>query len=70
METQRPAPVVRDPLRPRDLTALALTRGRTIAQAFSMELDSLFALDSDVDHLSQTVDQKYVSTSPVLAFLP
>jgi len=35
-----------------------------------MELDSLFALDSDVDHLSQTVDQKYVSTSPVLAFLP
>ncbi|GIJ88886.1 hypothetical protein Asppvi_007814 [Aspergillus pseudoviridinutans] len=30
----------------------------TMAQAFSSTLDSVFALDSDVDHLSQTIDQK------------
>jgi peptidoglycan hydrolase CwlO-like protein len=29
-----------------------------MAQAFSSTLDSVFALDSDVDHLSQTIDQK------------
>lgn len=34
--------------------------GRTMAQAFSSALDSAFSLDSDVDHLSQTIDQKYV----------
>lgn len=31
-----------------------------MAQAFSSELDSLFNMDSEVDHLCQTVDQKYV----------
>ncbi|KAL2850563.1 hypothetical protein BJY01DRAFT_245404 [Aspergillus pseudoustus] len=30
----------------------------TMAQAFSTALDSAFSLDSDVDHLSQTIDQK------------
>ncbi|KAJ5758571.1 hypothetical protein N7520_005727 [Penicillium odoratum] len=30
----------------------------TMAQAFSSALDSAFSLDSDVNHLSQTVDQK------------
>ncbi|GES57090.1 hypothetical protein Y699_02625 [Aspergillus terreus] len=30
----------------------------TMAQAFSSALDSVFALDSEVDHLSQTIDQK------------
>ncbi|KAF9893716.1 hypothetical protein FE257_009885 [Aspergillus nanangensis] len=30
----------------------------TMAQAFSSALDSAFSLDSDVDHLSQTIDQK------------
>ncbi|KAL2001077.1 hypothetical protein VTN02DRAFT_2244 [Thermoascus thermophilus] len=30
----------------------------TMAQAFSLALDSAFKLDSDADHLSQTVDQK------------
>lgn len=29
-----------------------------MAQAFSSELDSLFNMDSEVDHLCQTVDQK------------
>ncbi|GAB1213414.1 hypothetical protein ATERTT37_002563 [Aspergillus terreus] len=29
-----------------------------MAQAFSSALDSVFALDSEVDHLSQTIDQK------------
>lgn len=32
--------------------------GRTMAQAFSASLDSAFSLDSDVSHLSQTIDQK------------
>ena len=31
-----------------------------MAQAFSSVLDSAFSLDSDVDQLSQSVDQKYV----------
>ncbi|KKK14221.1 hypothetical protein P175DRAFT_0510751 [Aspergillus ochraceoroseus IBT 24754] len=30
----------------------------TMAQAFSTALDSAFSLDSDVDYLSQTIDQK------------
>ncbi|KAJ5729455.1 uncharacterized protein N7483_003963 [Penicillium malachiteum] len=30
----------------------------TMAQAFSSALDSAFMLDSDVNHLSQTIDQK------------
>ncbi|BCS26484.1 uncharacterized protein APUU_51195A [Aspergillus puulaauensis] len=30
----------------------------TMAQAFSSALDSAFSLDSDVDHLSLTIDQK------------
>lgn len=30
----------------------------TMAQAFSASLDSAFSLDSDVSHLSQTIDQK------------
>ncbi|KAJ5554779.1 hypothetical protein N7535_007225 [Penicillium sp. DV-2018c] len=30
----------------------------TMAQAFSTALDSAFMLDSDVDNLSQTIDQK------------
>ncbi|KAJ5784331.1 uncharacterized protein N7503_009543 [Penicillium pulvis] len=30
----------------------------TMAQAFSSALDSAFSLDSDITHLSQTVDQK------------
>ncbi|GAQ34662.1 hypothetical protein AtubIFM55763_001581 [Aspergillus tubingensis] len=30
----------------------------TMAQAFSTALDSAFSLDSDVNHLSQTIDQK------------
>ncbi|KAJ5444751.1 uncharacterized protein N7458_008623 [Penicillium daleae] len=30
----------------------------TMAQAFSTALDSAFMLDSDVNHLSQTIDQK------------
>jgi hypothetical protein len=30
----------------------------TMAQAFSSALDSAFMLDSDVNNLSQTVDQK------------
>ncbi|OJJ76319.1 hypothetical protein ASPBRDRAFT_192470 [Aspergillus brasiliensis CBS 101740] len=30
----------------------------TMAQAFSSALDSAFSLDSDVNHLSQTIDQK------------
>ncbi|KAJ6086223.1 hypothetical protein N7486_010504, partial [Penicillium sp. IBT 16267x] len=30
----------------------------TMAQAFSTALDSAFSLDSDVNHLSLTVDQK------------
>ncbi|KAB8210028.1 Uncharacterized protein conserved in bacteria DUF2317 [Aspergillus parasiticus SU-1] len=30
----------------------------TMAQAFSSTLDSLFALDSDVHHLEQTVDER------------
>ncbi|KAL4968521.1 uncharacterized protein BDV14DRAFT_143421 [Aspergillus stella-maris] len=30
----------------------------TMAQAFSSALDTAFSLDSDVDHLSQTIDQK------------
>ncbi|EKV04063.1 Retrovirus capsid, N-terminal core [Penicillium digitatum] len=30
----------------------------TMAQAFSSALDSAFMLDSDVDNLSQTIDQK------------
>ncbi|KAE8352660.1 hypothetical protein BDV28DRAFT_122096 [Aspergillus coremiiformis] len=30
----------------------------TMAQAFSTALDSVFALDSDVHHLSQTVDER------------
>ncbi|KAJ5223839.1 hypothetical protein N7468_008381 [Penicillium chermesinum] len=30
----------------------------TMAQAFSSALDSAFALDSEVDHLAQTIDQK------------
>ncbi|KAL5362589.1 hypothetical protein BJX96DRAFT_154202 [Aspergillus floccosus] len=30
----------------------------TMAQAFSSTLDSVFALDSEVDNLSQTIDQK------------
>ncbi|KAL4918236.1 hypothetical protein BDW62DRAFT_69817 [Aspergillus aurantiobrunneus] len=30
----------------------------TMAQAFSSALDSAFSLDTDVDYLSQTVDQK------------
>ncbi|KAL1966129.1 hypothetical protein VTN77DRAFT_4877 [Rasamsonia byssochlamydoides] len=30
----------------------------TIAQAFSLELDSKFMLDNDVDHLTQTIEQK------------
>ncbi|KAL2846574.1 hypothetical protein BJX68DRAFT_124860 [Aspergillus pseudodeflectus] len=30
----------------------------TMAQAFSTALDSAFSLDSEVDHLSQTIDQK------------
>ncbi|KAL4893095.1 hypothetical protein BDV59DRAFT_178453 [Aspergillus ambiguus] len=30
----------------------------TMAQAFSSALDSAFALDSEVDNLSQTIDQK------------
>ena len=29
-----------------------------MAQAFSSALDDAFSLDSDVNHLSQTVDQK------------
>lgn len=29
-----------------------------MAQAFSSALDSAFSLDSDVDHLSLTIDQK------------
>ncbi|EAL93536.1 conserved hypothetical protein [Aspergillus fumigatus A1163] len=32
----------------------------TMAQAFSSTLDSVFALDSEVDHLSQTIDQNWV----------
>lgn len=31
---------------------------RTMAQDFSTALDSAFSLDSDVNHLSQTIDQK------------
>lgn len=31
-----------------------------MAQAFSSALDSAFMLDSDVNQLSQTIDQKYV----------
>ncbi|KAL4956896.1 hypothetical protein BDW69DRAFT_181145 [Aspergillus filifer] len=30
----------------------------TMAQAFSSALDTAFSLDSDVDHLSQSIDQK------------
>ncbi|KAL4785174.1 hypothetical protein BJX76DRAFT_356347 [Aspergillus varians] len=30
----------------------------TMAQAFSSALDSAFSLDTDVDYLSQTIDQK------------
>ncbi|KAJ5175853.1 uncharacterized protein N7482_001730 [Penicillium canariense] len=30
----------------------------TMAQAFSSALDNAFMLDSDVNHLSQTIDQK------------
>ncbi|OJK00849.1 uncharacterized protein BO95DRAFT_446491 [Aspergillus brunneoviolaceus CBS 621.78] len=30
----------------------------TMAQAFSTALDSAFSLDTDVNHLSQTIDQK------------
>ncbi|KAJ5172852.1 hypothetical protein N7492_005445 [Penicillium capsulatum] len=30
----------------------------TMAQAFSSALDDAFMLDSDVNHLSQTIDQK------------
>ncbi|CBF69780.1 hypothetical protein AN6285.2 [Aspergillus nidulans FGSC A4] len=30
----------------------------TMAQAFSSALDTAFALDTDVDYLSQTIDQK------------
>ncbi|OJJ47137.1 hypothetical protein ASPZODRAFT_15820 [Penicilliopsis zonata CBS 506.65] len=30
----------------------------TMAQAFSSALDSAFSLDSDVDHLTQSIDQK------------
>lgn len=32
-----------------------------MAQAFSSALDSAFMLDSDVDNLSQTIDQKWVT---------
>jgi c-di-AMP phosphodiesterase-like protein len=34
-----------------------------MAQAFSATLDSLFMLDSNVDQLTQTIEQKYVSVS-------
>jgi hypothetical protein len=33
-----------------------------MAQAFSLALDSAFSLDNEVDHLEQSVDQKYVSS--------
>lgn len=32
-----------------------------MAQAFSMALDSAFSLDTEVDQLELSVDQKYVS---------
>lgn len=34
-----------------------------MAQAFSVALDSAFMLDNDINHLDQTVQQKYVSAS-------
>lgn len=39
-----------------------------MAQAFSSALDSAFSLDSDVDHLSQTIDQKYVQVNKPNSF--
>jgi hypothetical protein len=39
-----------------------------MAQAFSLALDSAFMLDTEVDHLSQTIEQKYVSPRPVSMF--
>ncbi|KAJ5645971.1 hypothetical protein N7490_002343 [Penicillium lividum] len=38
----------------------------TMAQAFSSALDSAFSLDSDITHLSQTVDQKDEKLTPDL----
>jgi hypothetical protein len=35
---------------------------RTMAQAFSHALDSAFMLDSDLDHLAQSIQEKYVYT--------
>jgi hypothetical protein len=34
-----------------------------MAQAFSTALDSAFSLDSEVDDLSNSIDQKWVSAS-------
>lgn len=34
-----------------------------MAQAFSLALDSAFSLDTDVDQLEISVDQKYVSSN-------
>lgn len=58
MEAEGPASVVRFPILA-DLRIVALTvTSRTMAQAFSSALDSAFMLDSDVNNLSQTIDQK------------
>lgn len=39
-----------------------------MAQAFSTALDSAFSLDSDVNNLSLSIDQKYVEISRPLPF--
>lgn len=43
-----------------DLRDMALTVCSTMAQAFSVALDNAFMLDNDINHLDQTVQQKYV----------
>lgn len=51
-------PPLEDPPRVALLDLWPLTSCRTMAQAFSSALDSAFMLDSDVNHLSLTIDQK------------
>lgn len=78
MEAQRAPSIVRSPrfsfYLERLHTTLALTGDtRTMARTFSDALDNAFMLDSEVDNLSQSVQQKYGPSHPLshfVAFIP
>lgn len=66
VEAQRAPSIVRSPHLPWILTTLVLTGDiRTMARTFSDALDNAFMLDSEVDNLSQSVQQKYDTHTPL-----